>query len=134
MNWPLVRIYSALTAITLTTITPALAADADAQRIQRSAGTRTPVVTIVSGTYGQNCGAPEGNLTADLVRRCNGRDTCSYPLPSSAALQSEQTCRASFVAQWRCGQDESHFATLGAGARSGDRLVMSCIRYGGAGK
>lgn len=140
MNLPLVPIHRALSAIALATAMSALSAlsppslFAAERSIPPSTGARALTVTIVSGTYGPNCGAPPGNLTADLARRCNGRDTCSYPIPANVAQPDRPACRASFVAEWRCGQDEPHLATLATGAMPGDRLVMSCVRYGGAGK
>jgi len=132
MNGFLVPIYRMLSFIALAMATSATSATEPP--MQPAAGARASTVTIVSGTYGPNCGAPLGNLTADLARRCNGRDTCSYPLPANVARQGRHACRASFVAEWRCGQDESHLAMLASGAMPGDRLVMSCVRFGGAGK
>ena len=132
MNRPLVPIYSALSAVMLATATAAMSANE--QPMQAPAAAQSSTVTIVSGTYGPNCGAPQGNLTADLALRCNGRDTCSYSLPGSIARDGRQACRGSFVAEWRCGQHESHVAMLGAGATPGDELVMTCVRFGGAGK
>ena len=132
MNRPLVPIYSALSAVALAVATPAMSADQQRTRAPETAQTST--VTVVSGTYGPNCGAPQGNLTADLARRCNGRDTCSYPIPRSIARNGRQACRGSFVAEWRCGPQESHVAMLGVGATPGDKLVMSCVRFNGAGK
>ncbi len=132
MNRLLIPICSALSAVTLATATPTVSAGE--QHIRPPAAAKSLFMTIVSGTYGPNCGAPQGNATADLARQCNGRETCSYPLPVPVAQAGRQACRASFVAEWRCGQSESHLAMLGAGAASGDRLVMSCARYDGAGK
>jgi len=95
--------------------------------------TDTQPITIVSGTYGQNCGFAAGNATLDLSRQCDGRRTCGYVLPF-AAHDAKAACRRDFRAEWRCGDTEFHMATLSAGARSGDVLVLSCEKENGPGK
>lgn len=90
-------------------------------------------ITIVSGTYGQNCGTALGNATRELSHQCDGRRTCSYVLPP-ATRNAKPACRRDFRAEWRCSDTELHTASLSAGARSGDVLVLSCERENGAGK
>lgn len=41
-----------------------------------NAGARS--ITVISGTYGANCGASVGNATADLGRQCDGHHTCRH--------------------------------------------------------
>jgi hypothetical protein len=94
----------------------------------------TQTITIVSGTYGQNCGAPRGNATRDLARRCDGRRTCDYVLNGAFGGGNSAACRRDFLAEWRCGKAEFHTAALGAGAQRGDMLGLSCVRENGAGK
>jgi hypothetical protein len=90
-------------------------------------------ITIVSGTYGQNCGTAHGNATLELSHQCDGRRTCSYVLPP-ATRNAKTGCRRDFHAEWRCSDTEFHTASLSAGARSGDVLVLSCEKENGAGK
>jgi len=52
-------------------------------------------ITVLSGTYGANCGAPAGNATGDLVRQCDGRDTCQYVELRSTGRQCDGRSRAS---------------------------------------
>jgi hypothetical protein len=94
-------------------------------------GANEATVAIVSGTYGNNCGAPHGNATRDLARHCNGLRTCNYSLPVVAA--HSRGCRSNYLAEWRCGSNEFHNASLSAGASAGDRLVLSCVPSNGPG-
>ncbi|WP_245005076.1 hypothetical protein [Paraburkholderia sacchari] len=108
-----------------------------------------PVIAIVSGTWGANCGAPRGNVTRDLARRCNGLRTCGYVLDARAMSSSTSranealasphnatasgTCHVDYRARWRCGSREVHEAALGAEAAPGDTLVLSCVHEDGPG-
>ncbi|CAB3802650.1 hypothetical protein LMG28688_05607 [Paraburkholderia caffeinitolerans] len=108
-----------------------------------------PVIAIVSGTWGANCGAPHGNATRDLARRCDGLRTCGYvldaramssppsranqALPSPRIATSSGACRVDYRARWRCGSHEVHDAALGATASPGDTLVLSCVHENGPG-
>ncbi|MBC8750325.1 hypothetical protein OKW43_001633 [Paraburkholderia sp. WC7.3g] len=91
-------------------------------------------ITIVSGTYGENCGAPRGNLTRELARHCNGRATCEYPLPGLHKGGTTLACPRDFHAEWHCDDADVHSAALGPGAKSGDTLVLGCTESRGAGK
>ncbi len=91
-------------------------------------------IEVLSGTYGSNCGLPQGNVSRDLMSRCDGNQTCSYELADRSRLAQVQRCRPDFVAEWRCGDAEFHTAALASGAKPGDTLVLSCARSTGAGK
>ncbi|EDZ98721.1 hypothetical protein BH160DRAFT_5982 [Burkholderia sp. H160] len=91
-------------------------------------------ITIVSGTYGQNCGAPRGNLTRELARHCNRRETCNYAMPSLHKAGLMMACPSDFQAEWRCDHADFHSAALAPGAKSGDTLVLGCTESRGAGK
>ncbi|CAB3799249.1 hypothetical protein [Pararobbsia alpina] len=90
-------------------------------------------IRIVSGTYGQNCGAPIGNATHDLARQCNGRETCRYIVGKSLAGDPVVACRKDLLAEWLCSDTEFHTAALSPEAW-GSTLVLSCIRQTGAGR
>ncbi|WP_063936485.1 hypothetical protein [Caballeronia fortuita] len=100
----------------------AYVADADARTI-----------TIVSGTYGANCGAENGNATRDLTRQCDGLDTCSYMPNPKRIGNAAQACRKDLQANWRCTDSEFHTAMLSPGAGAGSTLVLSCIEWNGPG-
>jgi hypothetical protein len=103
----------------------ALVANSSAQAI---------AIKVVSGTYGQNCGAQRGNATADLKTQCDGRDTCEYRIDRRTIRDPAAGCRKDFLAEWRCGETEVHTAMLSPGAGADDTLVLSCVRQTGAGK
>ncbi|NML34586.1 hypothetical protein [Paraburkholderia antibiotica] len=98
------------------------------------AGADEHAITIVSGTYGENCGAARGNLTGDIARHCNGRQTCDYSMPARQQGSTTAACPGDFLAQWHCDGTDGHSAALSAGARPGDTLVLSCVESRGAGK
>lgn len=90
-------------------------------------------ITVVSGTYGANCGAPVDNATSDLVRQCDGRDICQYvPDPTSIGY-SGRLCKSDLQVNWRCSATEAHTAILSPGADAGSTLVLSCIEHNGPG-
>ena len=91
-------------------------------------------IEVVSGTYGQNCGAQRGNATPDLATRCDGRDTCEYRIDRRRILDPAEGCPKDFLAEWRCGKTEFHTAMLSPEAGAGSTLVLSCVRQTGAGK
>jgi hypothetical protein len=91
-------------------------------------------IRIVSGTYGQSCGALHGNVTHDVAHRCDGRMTCEYSPRTTRKGGLAAACRNDFVAEWRCDGDEFHTAALGPDVRLGDTLVLSCLSERGAGK
>jgi hypothetical protein len=100
-------------------------------------GSDTPAaqsIEVLSGTYGSNCGLPRGNLSRDLTRQCDGKQTCSYELGDRSGSEPVKQCRPDFLAEWRCGNVELHTAALAPEAKSGDTLVLSCARVTGAGK
>jgi hypothetical protein len=91
-------------------------------------------IKVVSGTYGQNCGAQRGNATPDLATQCDGRDTCEYRVDRRSVLDPAAGCPKDFLAEWRCGKTEFHTAMLSPEAGAGSTLVLSCVRQTGAGK
>jgi hypothetical protein len=91
-------------------------------------------ITIVSGTYGGNCGAPHGNLTRELARHCNGRESCDYRVPGLHKGGLTMGCQSDLHAEWHCDHADYHSAALSPGAKSGDTLVLGCVESRGAGK
>jgi hypothetical protein len=116
-NWAAVRVI-AIAGLVVMAVIP----DADARSIK-----------VISGTYGANCGAPAGNATRDLVRQCDGRDTCQYVLDRKRVSVAALACRKDLRADWRCTDSEFHTAMLSPEAGAGDTLVLSCIEQTGPG-
>ncbi|MDR5741061.1 MULTISPECIES: hypothetical protein [unclassified Caballeronia] len=90
-------------------------------------------ITVISATYGGNCGAPAGNATGDFVRQCDGRDACEYMPERRNIGYSAQSCQSDLQAEWRCSSTESHTATLSAGIDANSRLVLGCVEQNGPG-
>lgn len=106
----------------------------DASRPTAPADRHLSAITILSATYGRNCGQEDGNATSDLARRCDGHTACTYMLTGDIAGANSRSCRGDLVAQWQCGDGQTHAAALSAGAAPGDRLLLSCREFAGAGK
>ncbi|SAK66487.1 hypothetical protein [Caballeronia ptereochthonis] len=95
--------------------------------------THARTITVISGTYGGNCGAPGGNATRDLVRQCDGRSICEYVLNRKRIRDTARACSKDLQADWRCTDTEFHTAMLSADAGAGSTLVLSCIEQTGPG-
>lgn len=92
------------------------------------------LVDVISGTYGQNCGAHGGNATRELASKCNGHKTCDFVLDPQMAAGAGDHCPKNFVAKWQCDSQESHIAMLSPEAGRGSTLVLTCVEPTGAGK
>jgi len=91
-------------------------------------------ISIISGTYGQNCGALRGNASRDLINKCDGRETCNYTPDENTIADAGNHCSKDFLAEWRCEGGDSHLAMLSPDAGIKDTLVITCIQPTGAGR
>lgn len=98
-----------------------------------ASGAHARTITIISGTYGANCGAERGNATLDLTRQCDGLDTCQYVPNRQRISDAARACRNDLQADWRCTDSEVHTAMLSPEAGAGSTLVLSCIEQNGPG-
>jgi M6 family metalloprotease-like protein len=64
---------------------------------------RLTVVQVAEATYGENCGAPRGNVTAPLAKACGGRTTCGYRIDHKVIGDPKAHCFKEFKVSWRCG-------------------------------
>ena len=71
----------------------------------------TPVISIVSGTYGANCGAPKGNVTQHLATACNGRKRCEYIVDYKVIGDPVYGCGKTYNAEWKCSENGQVFRT-----------------------
>jgi hypothetical protein len=97
--------------------------------------TRTPVIVaphargieVVAGTYGQNCGASHGNVTADLASKCNGLQECDYRVDWQVIGDPAVGCGKEYAAEWRCGDSETtHEASAPGEAGYGSVVILKC--------
>jgi hypothetical protein len=70
-----------------------------------------PVILVVSGTYGVNCGAPHGNVTQHLADACNGRKRCEYIVDYEVIGDPVWGCGKTYVAEWKCSENGQVFRT-----------------------
>ncbi|MGZ2747354.1 hypothetical protein [Burkholderia stagnalis] len=91
-------------------------------------------IHIDSGTYGANCGAHRGNLTRDLAASCDSRETCRYVIDAKAVDAYRDGCLADLVAEWSCGPNLHHSATVRGDPGNGGSIVLTCVPSTGAGK
>jgi hypothetical protein len=85
------------------------------------------VITVVAGTYGGNCGAPHGNVTAQLAKPCDDRASCDYTVDYQVLGDPKEHCGKDYVAEWTCGQDdEIQRAELGPEAGYGGVVHLFC--------
>ena len=61
-----------------------------------------PPITVTAGTYGGNCGAPQGNVTAALTAACSSRAICDYRIDHRVIGDPAPGCRKDYVAEWTC--------------------------------
>lgn len=86
-----------------------------------------PIVNVVSATYGGNCGAAAGNVTAQLAAACNGRSTCTYTIDYHVLGDPAPGCAKTYAAQWRCGTSATTYnATAAAEAGFGSTVTLVC--------
>jgi hypothetical protein len=91
-------------------------------------------INVLSATYGANCGARDGNATRDFAAHCTGREDCRYAVDRKVLGDPARGCKKDFVADWSCGANEPHTATLAPEASAGSVLMLTCVESTGAGK
>ena len=61
-----------------------------------------PQLTIESATYGANCGAAAGNMTALLAEACNGRTRCEYVIDYQVIGDPVPGCGKDYRVTYTC--------------------------------
>jgi len=87
-------------------------------------------ITVLSATYGRNCGAPWGNVTGALYV-CNNRQECRYRIDYRNIGDPAKDCPKEFRAAWRCDNYPApptrHSGYVSPEAGFGDRSIyLSC--------
>lgn len=86
-----------------------------------------PVVKVLSGTYGGNCGAKPGNATTEVARVCDGQAQCEFKIDASALEDTSPNCAKNISVEWVCGAGGAVYTvSLLAGARPKDPLRLAC--------
>ncbi|MBI3571558.1 MAG: hypothetical protein HY082_10750 [Gammaproteobacteria bacterium] len=86
-----------------------------------------PMIRVISGTYGNNCGAKPGNATAQMSRACDGQTLCEYKIDPAALENPAPNCAKNFMVEWKCGAAETVYAvSVPAGVVRDEPLRLAC--------
>ncbi len=84
-------------------------------------------IHVVAGSYGPNCRAPRGNVTAHLAEKCDGRPECAYRIHHWLIGDPVYGCAKSYIAEWTCGaESEVRRAVAEPEAGYGGGVYLSC--------
>jgi len=86
-------------------------------------------ISVTRATYGANCRATEGNATAAVRNRCDGRSRCLFEVQVSELGDPFQGCPKDFTVDWQCERDSTpRTVTLAAEAGFGSVARLVCGR------
>jgi hypothetical protein len=84
-------------------------------------------IRVISGSYGQNCGARYENATDHLATVCDGKNVCEYVIDSNVIGDPAPGCLKNYIAEWQCGEDGPRVSvTVSPEAGSGKRALLRC--------
>jgi hypothetical protein len=84
-------------------------------------------ITVISGTYGGNCGAGYGNATNHLRAVCDGRPVCDYIIDVRTIGDPAPECAKDYVAEWQCGNNPRRLgASIAPEAGMGRVIRLRC--------
>lgn len=86
-------------------------------------------ISVVSATYGGNCGVAKGNVTRQLADSCNGQTFCAYTI-NYQALGGDPAvgCAKDYAAEYKCigGPALSRTVSVKGEAGLGSSVTLSC--------
>ncbi len=110
----------------LSMATPGSGSDGKAGAGEKTESAKS-TIKVVTGTYGNNCGAKSGNATAQVSRACDGQTLCEYKIDPSALEDPAPNCAKNFTAEWKCGAAATIYAvSVPADAVRGEPLRLAC--------
>lgn len=83
-------------------------------------------INVISGTYGENCGAEYGNATPHLAEQCDGLRQCSYRINYKIIGDPARGCQKDYIARWRCGNGPVHTTSASPEAGEGSVITLFC--------
>jgi hypothetical protein len=87
----------------------------------------TSEIRLVEATYGLNCGAKAGNMTASVVQVCGSTTgTCSFLIDAAKIGDPAPGCAKDFIAKWTCGTGRKKRERRLRPEASGQILSMQC--------
>jgi hypothetical protein len=87
-------------------------------------GCSRPEISVVSATYGANCGAPAGNATAPVRAACDGQSACTYRIDVRELGDPATGCPKNFAVTFRCSGEEP-IRTTGVQPEAGLGTLLS---------
>lgn len=107
--------------------TPGVTASTDKAVVSGKTENHKLTIKVISGSYGSNCGAKPGNVTAQVARSCDGQTLCEYKIDPAALDDPAPNCVKNFIAEWKCGTAETVYAvSMPAAAVRGEPLRLAC--------
>jgi hypothetical protein len=92
-----------------------------------TAATAATTIKVVSGTFGRNCNAKNGNATAPLSKACDGHGSCDFTIDTTVLEDPAPGCTKDFAAEWKCGDSNAVYsAALSSLTGKNDKLRLSC--------
>jgi hypothetical protein len=92
---------------------------------------RGPVIGVQTATYGQNCGAPQHNVTNHARQVCDGKSSCDYRVDYKVIGDPAPGCRKNYVIGWTCGDLQVRYAEAAPEAGFGSVVRLVCPVTGG---
>lgn len=87
-------------------------------------------ISVMSATYGANCGAPQGNVTSHIAAQCDGEDSCDYRVDYTVIGDPAVGCRKEYDVTYHCGDGVARTAHAGAEAGLGSIVTLQCAATG----
>lgn len=85
-------------------------------------------VTVVEASYGANCKASPGNLTAYVAKACDQKGTCNLPVDVGKMGDPAPGCGKEFSVKFRCRQDASIHSISIPSEANGKTLDLDCTK------
>jgi hypothetical protein len=84
-------------------------------------------ITVLSATYGLNCGAPMGNQTSTLASYCNNTNSCSYSIDYRRIGDPVPNCAKTYEVRYLCtGSSQARQAYAPPEAGFGSVIQLTC--------
>ena len=82
-------------------------------------------ISVMSATYGANCGVKKGNVTSYIAKQCNGKSECRYTVDWKIIGDPAYGCAKTYTVQYQCGDNTKVYEeSLSAEAGWGDKAVL----------
>lgn len=82
-------------------------------------------IKVISATYGENCGAPKGNVSKHIAASCDGKSACSYTVDYKVLGDPAYRCKKNYTVQYQCGEGSGiKSVSLSAEAGLGNQSVQ----------